>query len=99
MYRKITRIITVSGLALLLFPAGGCHSVRAEDTKSPADYVNPFIGASCNPDAAGAYHGLGKTIPGAITPFGMVQVSPNTVTGKDKSSGTAMKTEPSKVSR
>lgn len=87
MYRKITRIITVSGLALLLFPAGGCHSVRAEDTKSPADYVNPFIGASCNPDAAGAYHGLGKTIPGAITPFGMVQVSPNTVTGKDKSSG------------
>lgn len=87
MYRKITRIITVPGLALLLFPAGGCHSVRAEDTKSPADYVNPFIGASCNPDAAGAYHGLGKTIPGAITPFGMVQVSPNTVTGKDKSSG------------
>ena len=77
----------VPGLVFLLFLSGGCHSARAEGAKSPADYVNPFIGASCNPDAAGAYHGLGKTIPGAFAPFGMVQVSPNTVTGKDKSSG------------
>lgn len=53
----------------------------------PADSVNPFIGASTNVDAAGAYHGLGKTFPGAATPFGMVQVSPNTITGGDNGSG------------
>ena len=54
---------------------------------SPASYVNPFIGASTNVDAAGAYHGLGKTFPGAATPFGMVQVSPQTITGGDNGSG------------
>jgi len=56
-------------------------------SKSPADYVNPFIGASTSADAAGIYHGLGKTFPGAATPFGMVQVSPNTITGGDNGSG------------
>jgi len=55
--------------------------------KSPAAYVNPFIGACTSADAAGVYHGLGKTFPGAATPFGMVQVSPNTVTGGDNGSG------------
>jgi len=39
-------------------------------TKHPADYVNPFIGASTNIEKAGAAHGLGKTFPGAATPFG-----------------------------
>lgn len=57
------------------------------EKKHISDYVNPFIGASTNVDAAGAYHGLGKTIPGATTPFGMVQVSPNTITGGDNGSG------------
>ncbi len=46
-----------------------------------SSYVNPFIGATTNTEAAGSYHGLGKTFPGATAPFGMVQVSPNTVTG------------------
>ncbi|WP_295729011.1 GH92 family glycosyl hydrolase [uncultured Muribaculum sp.] len=54
---------------------------------SPVAYVDPFIGASTNMDRAGTYHGLGKTFPGATTPFGMVQVSPNTVTGGDNGSG------------
>lgn len=52
-----------------------------------ARYVNPFIGASTSTAAAGVYHGLGKTFPGATTPFGMVQVSPNTITGGDNSPG------------
>ncbi|MGQ8335127.1 GH92 family glycosyl hydrolase [Sunxiuqinia sp. A32] len=52
-----------------------------------ASYVNPFIGASTSSDAAGVYHGLGKTFPGAAIPFGMVQVSPNTITGGDNGSG------------
>src|SRR5690606_20663813 len=30
---------------------------------------------------------LGKTFPGATTPYGMVQVSPNTITGGDNSPG------------
>jgi predicted alpha-1,2-mannosidase len=53
-------------------------SVSAQ-TKTPADYVNPFIGTS--------KHGDGKTIPGAITPFGLVQVNPNTITGGDNGMG------------
>jgi len=55
--------------------------------KELADYVNPFIGASTNIADAGAYHGLGKTFPGAATPFGMVQISPNTITGGDNGCG------------
>ncbi|MDR1516735.1 MAG: glycoside hydrolase family 92 protein, partial [Dysgonamonadaceae bacterium] len=52
-----------------------------------SDYVNPFIGASTNTAAAHAHHGLGKTFPGAATPFGMTQVSPNTITGGDNGPG------------
>ncbi|HEV2479109.1 MAG TPA: GH92 family glycosyl hydrolase [Puia sp.] len=59
----------------------------ARKVKQPVDYVNPFIGASTNAEEAGASHGLGKTFPGAATPFGMVQVSPNTITGGDNGSG------------
>ncbi|UZR97329.1 GH92 family glycosyl hydrolase [Chondrinema litorale] len=55
--------------------------------EEPASYVNPFIGASTSTDAAGVYHGLGKTFPGATTPYGLVQVSPNTITGGDNGSG------------
>ncbi len=32
-------------------------------------------------------HGLGKTFPGAATPFGMVQLSPDTITGGDNGPG------------
>lgn len=55
--------------------------------KTPVDYVNPFIGAMNGTSKAGSIHGLGKTFPGATTPFGMVQVSPNTITGGDNGSG------------
>ena len=74
-------------IGLLLVSVAGCNSAEQTFVESPADYVNPFIGATCMTDAAGSTHGLGKTIPGAFAPFGMVQVSPNTITGKDKSSG------------
>lgn len=59
----------------------------AAGAQSPADYVNPFIGASTNTGKARAAHGLGKTFPGAATPFGLVQVSPNTITGGDNGPG------------
>ena len=54
-------------------------TIVAQDKKI-VEYVNPFIGATTN-------NGLGKTFPGATTPFGMVQVSPNTITGGDNGSG------------
>jgi len=55
--------------------------------QSPAEFVNSFIGASTSVEGAGVYHGLGKIFPGAAYPFGMVQVSPNTITGGDNGSG------------
>jgi len=73
----------------LVIPRFGLKTLRLtkEQAKTPADYVNPFIGASTSTKAAGVYHGLGKTFPGATTPYGMVQVSPNTITGGDNGSG------------
>lgn len=60
-------------------------STQCITAEKKTDYVNPFIGASTN--TASSYHGLGKTFPGAATPFGMTQVSPNTITGGDNGSG------------
>ena len=45
--------------------------------KEPVDYVDPFIGTGSQ----------GKTFPGATTPAGMVQLSPDTITGGDNGSG------------
>ncbi|MBZ4191359.1 GH92 family glycosyl hydrolase [Niabella beijingensis] len=70
-----------------LFLAVLAVSVCYAQTTSPAAYVNPFIGASTSAGKAGIYHGLGKTFPGATTPYGLVQVSPNTITGGDNGSG------------
>lgn len=87
MYDMIRNIKNILGV--FLCTSCGLLSCVSEniETFSPADYVNPFIGASCNPDASGSSHGLGKTIPGAFVPYGMVQANPNTATGKDFSSG------------
>lgn len=46
-----------------------------------------FIGATANTQLAKAEHGLGKTFPGVATPWGMTQVSPNTITGGDNGAG------------
>lgn len=68
--------------------SGKAYSETASaKVKTPAEYVNPFIGASTSTRAAGVYHGLGKSIPGATYPFGLVQLSPNTITGGDNGSG------------
>ena len=74
-------------LVLLTFPVITLQAQSPRKVRQPVDYVNPFIGASTSVDKAGASHGLGKTFPGAATPFGMVQVSPNTITGGDNGSG------------
>jgi len=69
-------------IASILFIASNTLCIVAQ---KKTDYVNPFIGASTN--TASSYHGLGKTFPGAATPFGMTQISPNTITGGDNGSG------------
>ncbi|MGV3762801.1 GH92 family glycosyl hydrolase [Parapedobacter sp.] len=71
----------------LLSLLGACASGIQQEDFAAADFVNPFIGASTSVGEAGVYHGLGKTFPGATTPYGMVQVSPNTITGGDNSPG------------
>jgi predicted alpha-1,2-mannosidase len=43
-------------------------SYRATQAQSVLDYVNPFIGTGAN----------GHTFPGPTTPFGMIQLSPDT---------------------
>lgn len=62
-------------------------SFAQDQVLEPADYVNPMIGCSTSHSAAKASHGLGKTFPGATTPFGMTQVSPQSIHGADNSSG------------
>lgn len=88
-YRNIPKTLLFLLLCCPSMGLTGCSAVVQGDTGSfsPADYVNPFIGASTSTSAAGVYHGLGKTFPGATTPYGMVQVSPNTITGEDNSPG------------
>ena len=49
------------------------------------DEVNPFIG--CITQDPSSVHGLGKTFPGATTPCGMIQLSPDTITGGDNGPG------------
>ncbi|WP_329128493.1 GH92 family glycosyl hydrolase [Streptomyces sp. NBC_01476] len=68
-------------------PAAAHTAVQAADTVrravTPVDLVDPLLGAlTTSPDTA-----CGKTFPGADTPFGMVQLSPDTISGGDNGSG------------
>ena len=52
------------------------------------DYVDPMIGTVGDEQAkAKTLHGGGKTHPGACVPGGMVQLSPDTVSGGDNTTG------------
>jgi len=68
-------------LYLLAFALVACHSPseQKESAKEQlTNYVNPFIGTD----------GTGNTYPGAMTPFGMVQLSPDIgIPGWDRISG------------
>ena len=50
------------------------------------DYIDTSIG-TVGDEQETSFHGGGKTHPGACTPFGMVQLSPDTVTGGDNGTG------------
>lgn len=51
-----------------------------------AEYIDPMIG-TVGDEQAESFHGGGKTHPGACVPGGMVQLSPDTVTGGDNGTG------------
>jgi putative alpha-1,2-mannosidase len=55
---------------------------RLWETHEAAEWVNPLIGASTSQKL-----GQGKTFPGPTTPFGLVQLSPDTITGGDNAPG------------
>ena len=74
---------TIISAFVCLAAAAAC----SQQQPSLSDYVNPMIGASTSVGAAGVYHGLGKTYPGATMPFGMVQANPQTVTCGDNAPG------------
>lgn len=72
-------------ILFLIIPLAVCCQTKKNGDPDLTQYVNPFIGATTAPDRTG--NGLGKTFPGAATPLGMTQVSPNTITGGDNGSG------------
>ncbi len=53
---------------ILILPFAFQVILFSQNSKTPADYVNPFIGTK----------DMGHTFPGATVPFGMVQLSPDT---------------------
>lgn len=64
---------------------GASLAVAANETPASSllvQNVNPLIGASTSLE-----YGEGKTFPGAATPFGLVQLSPDTITGGDNGPG------------
>ena len=63
-------IVSLAVLAALPCAAAGKHHTprKIATTKTPADYVNPFVGTD----------GFGNVYPGAQLPFGGIQISPDT---------------------
>jgi predicted alpha-1,2-mannosidase len=66
-----------SGIALLALMSAGIADAQtapapAPNAPAPIDAVDPFIGTA----------GEGHTFPGAVAPFGMVQLSPDTNLGR-----------------
>ncbi len=71
---KYINFAVCAGLLSLI----GCASLKSSDESYYATYVNPFIGTDFT----------GNTYPGAQSPFGMVQLSPdNGLPGWDRISG------------
>lgn len=90
MKAKVKSMMNSTKILLMGVLAMACVSTAVAGSKKSkrlSDYVNPFIGATTNTQMARAEHGLGKTFPGVATPWGMTQVSPNTITGGDNGSG------------
>ncbi|WP_328607314.1 hypothetical protein OG943_46850 [Amycolatopsis sp. NBC_00345] len=73
-------VLAAAALPATASPASAAPVVAGA---APVDLIDPFIGAvTTSADTA-----CGKTYPGAVLPFGMVQLSPDTVSGGDNGSG------------
>jgi len=81
---RITHQLAPLRRTVLCATLGLLSSADAED-KDLVAQINPMIGAITLSGYGG--HGLGKTFPGAATPFGMIQLSPDTITGGDNGPG------------
>ena len=62
------RIVGLLGAAFLALSQDGAPGSPARAAPEPVDYVRPFVGTDAH----------GHTFPGATTPLGMVQLSPDT---------------------
>ena len=89
MRTKITCWAAIVAIVAFVAAASWTWAAEKQPVKEPAkepakemvDFINPMIGA-------GTGGGInGKTFPGAATPFGLVQLSPDTITGGDNGSG------------
>lgn len=65
---------------ILLLPFQQLQGTFPGEKKQPVDHVNPMIGSSCSGRC-------GRTFPGPYVPFGMVQLSPDTRTGRGSTNG------------
>lgn len=64
----------------------GFSSALLGQDPDPIDAIDPMIG-TITVRYPGDFYGLGKTYPGAAAPLGIVQISPDTITGGDNASG------------
>ena len=77
----MNRKLIHSAFSLVLLAGMSACQSRTDGAEDLSSYVNPFIGTSVKADTEQSFNSMGKTFPGAATPFGMTQVSPNTITG------------------
>lgn len=84
---KIVYSCLVLGVLVLASCSSKERQESSQDEKAAVDYIDPIIGAITYGKKSKDAHGFGKTFPGAATPFGLVQLSPDTFTGGDNGSG------------
>src|SRR5713101_4840438 len=80
--REFARLSAVCIPTFWLKPSWAAVADNAAGSYEGASHINPIIGASTSQAL-----GEGKTFPGPATPFGMVQLSPDTITGGDNAPG------------
>jgi predicted alpha-1,2-mannosidase len=74
-------------LLYLIFGLFHFFECKAQAQKLPVDYINPMIGAYAPAGSNLTGKETGRTVPGPIAPFGLVQLSPDTYTGGDNGNG------------